>query len=97
MKTFTFMNVQYRVEKSTDEYAANRGQPILDMLRHEDNAPCGRMTLCIPDVKLAAGETILKELFVDLISDLEEANVLMFTGRYAKSGYGQYPIVRLIP
>lgn len=97
MKTFTFMDVQYRIEKSSDEYAANRAQPILDMLRDEDNAPCGRMTICMPEVALAPGETILKEIFADLLSDLEEANVLMFTGRYATSGYSKFPIVSLIP
>lgn len=97
MKTFTFMNVLYRVEKSSDEYALNRDQPVLDMLRDEDSAPCGRMTICIPDEKLAPGETILKDIYADLLSDLEEANVLMFTGRYATSGYSQFPIVSLIP
>lgn len=96
MNTFMLYDVRYRVEKSTDQYAANREQPILDLIRDEDAAKAGRMTLCIPEAVLAPGETILREYYEDLIKELEEANIVMFTGRYARTGFAQYPIVKWV-
>lgn len=96
MNTFMLYDVCYRVEKSADQYAANREQPILDLVRDTDNAMAGRMTLCLPEAVLAPGETILRESYADLIDELEDANILMFTGRYARSGFARYPIVTLV-
>lgn len=96
MNTFMLYDVRYRVEKSVEQYAANRSQPILDLLRDEDSAVAGRMTLCIPETLLAPGETILRQSYADLITELEAANILMFTGRYAQSGFALYPIVKLV-
>lgn len=96
MNTFMLFDVRYRVVKSTDQYAANRNQPILDLVRDEDNAMVGRLTLCIPGVALAPGETILRDSYADLVDDMDDADILMFTGRYATSGYARYPIVKLL-
>ena len=96
MKTFMLFDVCYRVDQSVDQYAANLTQPILDLVMHETDAKVGRLTICLPDVVLAPGETILRDCFCELIDDLEDADILKFTGRYARSGFAQYPVVKLV-
>jgi len=96
MNTFTLFGTQYRVQQSQEQYSNNKAQPILDLFRCEDGMPSGRMTTCIPGVKLEAQETILKDEFAAFIEDLEEAKIVVYSGKFARSGHANYPIVTFI-
>lgn len=86
---------QFRVV-AEHRYTENRDQPVLQIFEVETGMPGGVISQCIPGVKLNQDETVLKELFgLDIVETLEKAGIAERTQRLIRSGYGNYPVVKL--
>lgn len=95
MNTITLFGETFKVQRSSEQYAQNCSQPILDIFT-EAGMPSGRITICIPGIHLEAGETIVRQEYAELIEDLVKAQIVQYSGRYARSGFAVYPIVKLV-
>lgn len=95
METIISIGDEKYVLEATNRYKDSMA-PKLEIFEADSGMPCGVISICIPGVKLTGGETILKPVDGENIVDsLVSAGVATSTDRIVRSGYAQYPVVKL--
>lgn len=91
----TIYDEKYQV-KCEHTYNANN-QPVIEIFE-EDGCPAGVITVCLPRHSFKDGETAISGDVPqdEVVQQLESIGIVENTGKTANSGFGFYPVVKLI-
>lgn len=94
-KTIQIYNLNFLV--SCQNFYPKNNQPAIEIFE-ENGTPAGKLSICLPDHSFEDNETAISSDLPQLsvIDQLEKIGVAKRTGNVARSGYGIYPIVKLI-